>query len=145
MKQYRKQLQIRWADLDPNGHIRHSVYYDWGAYSRIAFLTENGLSPSRMMELQVGPVIFREECVFKKEIRLEDTLYIDLELLQARRDFSRWTMQHLLYKESGTLAAVMTLNGAWMDTIKRKLTVPPELVFDAYEVMPKSADFEWMD
>ncbi|HEX7757031.1 MAG TPA: acyl-CoA thioesterase [Niabella sp.] len=145
MKQYRKQLQIRWADLDPNGHIRHSVYYDWGAYSRIAFLTENGLSPSRMMELQVGPVIFREECVFKKEIRLEDTLYIDLELLQARRDFSRWTMQHLLYKESGTLAAVLTLNGAWMDTIKRKLTVPPELVFDAYEVMPKSADFEWMD
>ena len=145
MKQYRKQLQIRWADLDPNGHIRHSVYYDWGAYSRIAFLTENGLSPSRMMELQVGPVIFREECVFKKEIRLEDTLYIDLELLQARRDFSRWTMQHLLYKESGTLAAVLTLNGAWMDTIKRKLTVPPELVFDAYEVMPKSADSAWMD
>lgn len=145
MKQYRKQLQIRWADLDPNGHIRHSVYYDWGAYSRIAFLTENGLSPSRMMELQVGPVIFREECVFKKEIRLEDTLYIDLELLQARRDFSRWTMQHLLYKESGTLAAVLTLNGAWMDTIKRKLTVPPELVFAAYEVMPKSAAFEWLD
>ncbi|ANH82129.1 thioesterase [Niabella ginsenosidivorans] len=145
MNQFKKKLQIRWADLDPNGHVRHSVYYDWGAYCRIAFLTANDLSPSQMMELQVGPVIFREECVFKKEVRQEEELLIDLELVQARRNFSRWTVRHSICKEGGVLAAVITLDGAWIDTVKRKLTTPPVQVFDAYGVMPKSAAFEWLD
>jgi acyl-CoA thioester hydrolase len=32
-------LDIRWSDLDPNFHLRHSVYYDYGAFARVQFLT----------------------------------------------------------------------------------------------------------
>ena len=27
---YTKPVEIRWSDLDPNFHLRHSVYYDYG-------------------------------------------------------------------------------------------------------------------
>ncbi|MBO9619614.1 MAG: acyl-CoA thioesterase [Niabella sp.] len=145
MKQFIKKTEIRWSDLDPNGHLRHSVYYDWGAYARISFLNEQGLSPDRMMELHVGPVIFREECVFKREIRLGDMTAIQLELVSARRDFSRWTVRHLIYKNEAVLAAVLTLDGAWIDTLKRKLTLPPPEAVKVFSEMPLTEDFIWTD
>jgi acyl-CoA thioester hydrolase len=57
MSAYIKPLEIRWSDLDPNFHVRHSVYYDFGAYVRICFLNEHGLTPAFMLKHQFGPVL----------------------------------------------------------------------------------------
>ncbi len=139
---YQKQLEIRWADLDPNFHLRHSVYYDFGAYIRISFLNENGLTDHAMRENHFGPIIFREECIFRKELKIGDNITIDLELLKARQDYSRWTIVHQL-KKDGQLAAVLTLDGAWIDTGLRKLTSLPEAFRNVFEKMPRSQNFEW--
>ena len=40
LQSFVRPIQIRWADLDPNFHLRHSVYYDYGAYCRIGFFEE---------------------------------------------------------------------------------------------------------
>lgn len=141
--EYIKQVQIRWSDLDVNAHLRHSVYYDWGAFCRIAFLQEHGLSTIKMQELHIGPVLFREEAVFKREVRQEDTVAINLELVKARRDFSRFAIRHTIFKNEDTIAALITVEGAWIDMIKRKLCTPPEIVAATYGVMPKADDFEW--
>jgi acyl-CoA thioester hydrolase len=140
---YIKQVQIRWSDLDVNAHLRHSVYYDWGAFCRIAFLQEHGLSAVKMQELQIGPVIFREECVFRREIRQGDDITIDLELTAARKDFSRFSIKHTIIKNKDTVAAIITIDGAWMDTVKRKLCTPPEIAITTHAAMPKAAGFEW--
>ena len=99
MKDFIKEVQVRWSDLDPNVHLRHSVYYDWGAFCRIAFFDEHKLSTEAMGRLQIGPILFREECIFRKEIRLGDKVTIDLQILKAKRDYSRWTIQHTIIKE----------------------------------------------
>jgi acyl-CoA thioester hydrolase len=138
-------VEIRWSDLDPNVHVRHSVYYDWGALSRIRFLNENGLSTGTMQQLQIGPIIFREECVFKREIRLEDTITIDLEVVKARKDYSRWTIRHTITKGDNTVAAILTLDGAWIDIAKRKLAVTPQEVINAFLEMPKAAEIDWIN
>jgi len=132
MPPFLKSLELRWADLDPNFHLRHSVYYDFGATARIEFLAQNGITVAFMQQHHFGPVIFREECVFKKEIRLSDTITIDLTLKQSNPDFSRWTMQHTIYKNTDTVSAILTIDGAWMDTVKRKLTLPPTEVIAAF-------------
>ena len=82
-------IQIRWADLDPNFHLRHSVYYDWAAMCRIKYLNENGLTPAMMQKLHFGPIIFREEAIFRKEIKFDDQITINLKVIKGRRDFSR--------------------------------------------------------
>ncbi|MFN4150762.1 MAG: acyl-CoA thioesterase, partial [Candidatus Sericytochromatia bacterium] len=63
---FKRQIEIRWSDLDPNFHVRHSVYYDWGAYMRTVLMEKEGLTLKLMQEQNFGPVIFREECLFRK-------------------------------------------------------------------------------
>jgi acyl-CoA thioester hydrolase len=145
MNEFTRYPELRWADIDPNLHLRHSVYYDLGAYSRIEFLNEHGITTGFMHEHHFGPIIFREECVFKREIRLGDKLRINLQLLRSYKDFSRWTMQHQIFKDNEIVAAIITLDGAWIDTVQRKLAVPPQQVCDTFENMPRSEAFEWTE
>lgn len=143
MENYCKKVEIRWSDLDPNYHLRHSVYYDWGAYCRLSFLNEVGLSPQVLMKLKMGPVIFREEAIFKKEILFTDTVEIYLELAKCKKDFSRWSMQHSIIKNKNTLAAVITIDGAWLNIIERKLTIPPPEFGKGFNEIPKTPNFTW--
>ncbi len=144
MSNFSKEIQIRWSDMDPNLHVRHSVYYDWAAWARIAFLADNGIDTFMMARLQIGPILFREESLFKREIRLEDKLVIHVELVKARKDYSRWTVQHRIVKADGTLCAIVTVDGAWLDIVKRKLTLPPPEVNAAFEKMDQVEDFSWL-
>lgn len=144
MELFNMNVQIRWSDLDPNFHLRHSVYYDWGALCRVDFLNKYGLTAAVMTRLQLGPILFREECVFRKEVRSNDAVSIDLKLLRARADFSRWSIQHHITKEGTIVCAVLTVDGAWMHTGQRKLATPPEEVHAVFNAMPKSDGFEWM-
>ena len=57
LNSYFKNIEIRWADLDPNFHVLHSKYYDFGAYCRMAFLTAHGVTVALMQQYQVGPII----------------------------------------------------------------------------------------
>ena len=145
MDNFVKEVQVRWSDLDPNFHLRHSVYYDWGAFCRIEFLNLHGLNPDVMTKLNFGPILFREECVFRKEIRMNDLVTIDLKLIKAKKDFSRWSIQHTIIKGGDIPCAILTVEGAWMDTLKRKLTAPPLHIANIYEEMPRSKDFQLLD
>ena len=136
-------VQVRWSDLDPNFHLRHSVYYDWGALCRINFLSKYGLTSPLMQQMHFGPILFREECIFRKEIHLDDEVKIDLKLSKGRKDFSRWSIQHKIYKNGDKVSAILTVDGAWIDTNKRKLTVPPPQAVTVFEQMPRSEDFVW--
>ena len=142
MNNFQKNIEIRWADLDPNFHVLHSKYYDFGAYCRMAFLVENGLTPSFMQQQHIGPILFREECVFKREIIFGDKVTVNVKLDKVTSDFGRWTMVHELYKNEETLAAIITADGAWLNTTVRKLTVPPDNIVSLFENAPKTASFK---
>jgi acyl-CoA thioester hydrolase len=144
MNDFKRTIQIRWSDLDPNFHLRHSVYYDWGAFCRVEFLNEYGLTAQVMQSLQFGPILFKEECVFRREIKLGDKVDIDLHLLRSKKDYSKWSIQHRITKNGDTLCAVLTVDGAWMNVVQRKLTSPPEKVHEVFGRMPLNETFEWM-
>lgn len=144
MTEYIKKVDIRWSDLDPNFHVRHSVYYDFGAYIRMSAFIDLGITIQMLQEHNLGPILFREECVFKRELRFEDEVTINLQLAKVSPSYSRWTIQHEIVKNKETVAAIITIDGAWMDTAKRKLTIPSELVRPAFDKLPKSINFEWV-
>jgi acyl-CoA thioester hydrolase len=143
MNTFASRIEVRWSDLDPNFHVRHSAYYDYGASSRVEFLHRHGITAKFMQGHFFGPMLFREECVFRKEIRFSDIVTVDLKLRKARKDYSRWTILHHISINDNILAAVVTVDGAWIDLNKRKLTVPPAEVGAAFEVMPKDEHFDW--
>lgn len=143
MTAFNRILQIRWSDLDPNFHLRHSVYYDWGAFCRVEFLNEYGLTADVMMQLQFGPILFREECVFRREIKSGDRVRINLQVTKSRKDFSRWSIQHHILKNENELCAVLSVDGAWMHIGQRKLMSPPAKVHEVFDLMPKAEGFAW--
>ena len=142
MNNFIKNIEVRWSDLDPNFHVLHSKYYDFGAYCRMAFLVENGLSPATMLEFKIGPILFREECIFKREIFFGDKVTVNVKVDKVTADFGRWTMIHEIYKNDETLAAIITADGAWLNTSIRKLTVPPAVVISLFEIAPKTRSFK---
>lgn len=141
MTQFSKKVEIRWSDLDPNFHVLHSKYYDFGAYCRMAFLVEHGLTPAVMQQYNIGPILFREECVFKREITFGDEIEINVTLQKRSSDYSRWSMVHEIWKSKEILSAVINIDGAWIDTQKRKLALPPKVVSKIFDEIPKGTDF----
>ncbi|HEY3402676.1 MAG TPA: acyl-CoA thioesterase [Ohtaekwangia sp.] len=142
MNKYAIPLQIRWSDIDQNRHLRHSVYYDYGAMMRMNFLTEHGLSLKTLEEMQIGPILFREEAQFRREIKLEDKVTLDVELTKSTADFGRWSLRHNFVHADGSLATRLTIDGAWMDLEKRKLAIPGEFIRSVFDQFPKSEDFQ---
>ncbi len=143
MNTYQQKIELRWSDLDPNFHLRHSAYYDFGAYLRVRFFNENGLSNDAFLKERIGPILFREECIFRRELKMGDEILVDIQLVKAREDFSRWTIQHEFIKNSQR-AALLTVDGAWINTDLRKLAVLPENLRGSFNIMPKAENFEWI-
>lgn len=136
-------ISIRWADIDANFHLRHSAYYDFGAQHRVDILAQHGLTLVMMQQLHVGPVLFREECVFKKEIQLTDAITLSTCMAKMRHDGSRFTIQHLFTNEQGQRCALLTIDGAWLDTKLRKLVHPvPAVITEVMNLFPRGDKFE---
>jgi len=135
-------IQIRWADIDQNRHLRHSVYYDYGAMMRMTFLSGLGLTTQKLEEFKTGPIILREEAIFRREIKLEDKITLDVQLLKASADFSRWSLRHHFTKEDSSLATIINLDGAWLDLERRKMAKPNEFIQNIFQQIPKSPEFE---
>jgi acyl-CoA thioester hydrolase len=133
--------EIRWADIDPNFHVLHSKYYDYCANARMQVLAERGITMAVIQQVHIGPILFREECVFKRELKFGDTVEIKLKLLKATADFSRWSFVNEIWKNGDTLAAVVTVDGAWMDTAQRKLAVPPESFQKTFAALPLAENY----
>lgn len=144
MNGYSKPIEIRWSDVDPNFHLRHSVYYDLGAFLRMSFMTENGLTPLHMQQENIGPILFREECVFKREIHFSDKVEINIQMVKCTPDMGRWTIAHEIRKNGDTLSAIITVDGAWLDTRHRKLAIPPEYFRRIFDSVPRAENFEWI-
>ena len=142
MSQFSEIIQVRWADIDANRHLRHSVYYDYGATMRMKVLSEGGLTTKKLEEFMIGPILFREEAIFRREILFDDKVTITVELVKMTEDYGRWSLRHQFFKAGNTLAATLNVDGAWIDLAKRKLAVPNEFIQNIFENFPRSQDFE---
>lgn len=140
-----KNLNLRWSDLDPNFHLRHSSYYDLAAQERIDILHQYGITTTVMKDEDVGPVLFKEQCEFKREIHLNSRIHIVTKLLKMKRDGSFWIIQHEFLSEEDKVHAIIQVEGSWIDTVKRRLARPvPNVILQGMENFPKTTEFEYL-
>lgn len=136
MKPFETRIEIRWSDADPNRHVRHSAYYDYGAHARIRFFKEYGFSAKELAKLDLGPIIFKEECSFIRELHPDNVITVNMLKGDVSQDGSRWTLHHEILNEEGVKCAQISTQGAWMDLNKRKLTLPPQEIARAVHDLP---------
>ncbi|QCK15268.1 acyl-CoA thioesterase [Mangrovivirga cuniculi] len=135
-------FEVRWSDIDANIHLRHSAYADFCAQARLRFLGEAGLTFNKFKELHIGPILFREELKYLKEVPFGEHITVETSMIKMREDASRWSIKHVIFREDGQKAAIVVVDGAWIDILKRKLTALPEDLAQNFKSLPKAADFE---
>ncbi len=138
---YKHTFEIRWADLDPNAHMRHSAYLDYGAQLRIAYFSEYGYPIDRMQRENLGPLLFTEKASYLREIRPNELITVDLALTGLSENRKHWGIRHQIFKSSGELAGNIDCRGAWLDLLKRKVIVMPDALYQLMRGMPRSDDY----
>lgn len=66
-------IQIRFSDLDPLGHVSNSMYMQYFDLGRVAFFSEI----YRLDPQCPANVVVNVNLTMKREIRLEDTVHVD--------------------------------------------------------------------
>lgn len=133
--------KVLWSQIDSNNHLRHSAYADFGAQARLELLKSLGFDADSLEKLKIGPILFREELIYLREIRPNDTVRVTCEMTHCRRDGSRWTFTQAIYRSDGVQAATINTHGAWVDIEKRKLVPLPSDWAEKFMLIPQTADF----
>lgn len=132
----------KWADFDPNRHMRHTAYNDYAAEVRVRYFAEHNFSIEEFTKHNIGPILFTEETSFRKEIHLGENITVNIKLSGLSDNNERWKLEHQVFNEAGKLSAVIKVYGAWIDLTKRKLTVPPEEAKHLFDFAEKLENFE---
>jgi len=132
----------KWADFDANKHMRHTAYNDYAAESRVRFFNANSFNIDRFEKENFGPILFKEETTFLKEIKLGEDITVELFLEGLSKLGERFKLYHKIYRQDGVLAAEIRVFGAWIDLGKRKLTKPPLELTDIMYHLEKTDSFE---
>lgn len=114
-----------WAQIDGNMHMRHSAYADFATQARMFELGKLGITTDDFLHYRLGPILFREETIYLKEVKVGDTITVIVAMTKCLPDSSRWTIRHELYRADGLKCAEVIIDGAFMGMETRKLIVPP--------------------
>src|SRR5258706_13105983 len=112
---YAQPYTVRWSDLDANGHMKNTAYVECGVQVRLAFFAENSFPFSEFQKQQFGPVIFREEITYFKEIRMLETIRTTFHFTKLSDDGGRFTLVNVLLKEGDVQAAEPIHHRAWLN------------------------------
>ena len=139
---FRTSMEVRWADLDANRHVRNTAYSEFATHARLRFLASRGFSPERFTRIGIGPIFFREETVFRREVHLGDSVTIEVLSDGLAPDVSRWRVVHRVVRTDGEEAAHVTVEGAWLDLSARKLAIPPDDLAEALRQLARTDTYE---
>jgi len=89
MKQLFFECPVLWSQIDANGHLRHSAYADFAAQARVEVLALLGITVGMMEQADLGPILFREEARYLREVRAGDRVRVNCLLSKCRADGSR--------------------------------------------------------
>ena len=139
---YKKQFEIRWSDVDANGHLANSAYTNFMSHTRMAFFLEFGYSMPSMKKHNVGPVVFYEHMYYFKEAFLGTPITVTMEVSGISDDGMLFMFEHNFYNHKGENLAYCEMQGAWIDLNARKLTALPKPLLDLAHKFPKSESFK---
>ena len=130
MKNFSSEHQVRWDNLDANGHMRNSAYLDLSVQARFEFFAAGGFTPAEFARHGVGPVVLSETLTYKKECFLLETLRIQVRVTQIKEDGSRFSLVTDIYKSDGELAATVSVHAGVFHLARRRIGPAPESMLE---------------
>lgn len=141
-KEFSRTFGIKWADLDTNGHLRYSVYVDFAVDTQFRSIESHGYTPKKLMELGFGPVILRMETRYQREVTFDESVTDLLKITGLSPDGARWKSRHDIIKSNGEMAAIIKLEGVWVNVHTKQAIVPPSDLLEILNSLPRTDEFE---
>ncbi|MFH8625985.1 acyl-CoA thioesterase [Streptomyces vietnamensis] len=125
MSVFTKSFEVRWDDVDLNGHLRNTRYLEYASTARLALLRESGWSPRDVHQAGFLPVTLNDEVRYLREVFPSEAVTVASCVIGLSDDGSRWRFEHTVSRENGKEAAVVRTLGAWIDLRTRRIAAPP--------------------
>lgn len=138
---FSRTLHVGWGDLDFNGHMRNTAYLDKAGDVRMMYFASHGFSIRDFERLRFGPVVFKDELEYFRELRLLEPIRVTLTLMGLSPDLRKFRLRNEFYRDDGELAVRLDSTGGWLDLATRKLAVPPLALGAALEGLAQDAGF----
>lgn len=127
---YTQRFRVRYSDLDTNGHVANISYLKYSLDTRVGYLLANGLTAEMMRNSGYGPIVFREDITYLKELFVPDEIEARYWVRSLHEDGIRYRMCTQIVRSDGELAANIEIYGGWFNLSHRRLEKPPEEIRD---------------
>jgi acyl-CoA thioester hydrolase len=142
MDEYSRKYEIRWSDLDANGHVNYSAYINAAADLRYRFFREHDFPPEKFEKLGSGPIYTAIHAWFLREVRIGETVTITYALSGLSPQGGRWKVEHAILKSNGKKAVVLEIEGAILNLTTRKPALPTSELLQTFSLVPRAKDFQ---
>jgi acyl-CoA thioester hydrolase len=142
MNEYSMNYDIRWSDLDANGHVNYSAYINAAGDLRYRFFAERNFPPDKFVELGIGPVYTAIHARFLREVRMGETVTITYALSGLSPQGGRWKVHHDFLKSNGKKAVSLDVEGAILNLTTRRPAFPTAELIQTFGLIPRAKDFE---
>lgn len=123
---YWKSIEVRWGDMDAQGHVNHTVYFTYCESARVELLRQIGFK-GKQAGLNEGPALVSASCDYKRQVVYPATLEIGLRVEKiGERSFK--IVYGIFFQGSQELAASAASINAWMDYAEeRSVPLPAQI------------------
>lgn len=139
---FEEHFTARWADLDANRHLRNTLFSEFATHTRFRLLEAHGFTQEAFQAHRFGPVMFREEIRYRREVLFGDRITVNVLFAGLSADGSQWKVRQEVTRADGKQAALLTIDGAWIHLDTRKLVPPPPELLEVIQRLPRTRDFE---
>ena len=142
MDSYYTTYEIRWSDLDANGHVNYASYIDATGDLRYRFFIAHNYPREKFAELGIGPIYTTIHADFLREVLMGETVTITYTLSGLSPSGGRWKAHHDVLKSNGKKAVSIDLEGAILNLMTRKPALPTPELLEILKLIPRATGFE---
>jgi len=126
---YWKTIEVRWGDMDAQGHVNNTAYFMYCESARVELLRRIGFK-GKLPGLTEGPALVHASCDFKRQVIYPATLDIGIRVTKIGQ--SSFQMEYgLFFHDSDELAAIATSTNAWVNYAEEHAVNLPEEIRSA--------------
>ncbi len=138
---YKKEFLVRWSEIDINLHLTSVAYVKYITDVRMCYFDEHGHGLVELNKQKVGPIVLSEKSYYFKEIKPGEKIIVTLELKGCTDDKSFMILEQRIFNEAGINVFLANTLISFLNTVTRKIIVPPNQIKDIIQKMPKTIDF----
>jgi len=121
---YWKTIEVRWGDMDSQGHVNNAVYFTYIESARVEFVRKIGFK-GKLAGATEGPALVSTSCDFKRQVVYPATLDVGARVERIGRRSFEMSYGIFVHGTDQLVASARSVN-AWADYAAERAVELPD-------------------